>query len=65
MSIRLTDSELNKACSAALETLRLNKDLKQQAIDAKLKTLNTELKRLLLKYSSLQVIVLPDSRSKI
>ena len=64
MSSRLTDSELKKASSAALETLSLNKDLKQQAVDAKLKAFILEVKRLLLKHSSLQVIVLPDSRSK-
>lgn len=64
MSIRLTDSELKKASSAALETLSLNSDLKQQAVDAKLKAFILEVKRLLLKHSSLQVIVLPDSRSK-
>ena len=64
MSSRLTDSELKRASSAALETLSLNSDLKQQAVDAKLKAFILEVKRLLLKHSSLQVIVLPDSRSK-
>ena len=64
MSIRLTDSELKKASLAAHETLSLNSDLKQQAVDAKLKAFILEVKRLLLKHSSLQVIVLPDSRSK-
>jgi hypothetical protein len=64
MSSRLTDSELKKASSAALETLSLNSDLKQQAVDVKLKAFILEVKRLLLKHSSLQVIVLPDSRSK-
>ena len=64
MSSRLTDSELKRASSAALETLSLNSDLKQQAVDVKLKAFILEVKRLLLKHSSLQVIVLPDSRSK-
>lgn len=64
MSSRLTDSELKRASSAALETLSLNSDLKQQAVDAKLKAFILEVKRLLPKHSSLQVIVLPDSRSK-
>ena len=64
MSSRLTDSELKRASSAALETLSLNSDLKQQAVDVKLKAFILEVKRLLLKHSSLQVIVLPDSRSQ-
>jgi len=64
MSTKLTEAESKRVQAASLHVLDLSSDLKPQVSDGKIRTFSTELKRLLAKHSSIQVVVLPVPKSK-